>query len=244
LADVAINSDSANIPAVNFAVQGSDPAAPGTGRAIIYVKSGGVYVRRDTGDPVAVGGGVALAEGQLAVGDGSGALSALALGTEGQLVTADADGFATWANAPEGGGGGTNTYRQEVMPGGYSAYTGGAPTPVAATNQLTGLIWQPASPANADDMSWILDLSAGTWSFRVIWFRYTNRGIGDLWLDSSEIGSQDQYGTQLANNVWTITGVSVATGGLHTLKLVADGKNASSSGYAVGVSWISAWRTA
>lgn len=104
MADVAINADGANIPSVNFGVQGSDVAAPGSGRAQLYVKAGGVYVRYSTGDPTALGGGVTLAEGQLAIGDGDGALAALDLGEEGQVVTADGSGFAAWADAPAGAG--------------------------------------------------------------------------------------------------------------------------------------------
>lgn len=104
MADEQITSNTANIPYVNFTNVGSDQAAPASGRAILYIKNGVAYVRLDTGSPTPVGGAVALAEGRLAVGDGSGELSALALGTEGQVVTADASGFATWDDAPAGGG--------------------------------------------------------------------------------------------------------------------------------------------
>jgi hypothetical protein len=244
MADVAINADGANIPSVNFGVQGSDPSAPGSGRAQLYVKSGGAYVRYSTGSPVQLGGSPALAEGRLAVGDGGGLLSALALGTEDQVVTADASGFATWAALPAGGGSGTETYRQEVCPQGYSAYTGGVPTFVNVTNQVMYGVWQQSSAADQDDVSFILDLSAGTWAMRVLWFRYTNKGIVDAYLDATEIGSQDMYGSQLSSQVWTITGITVATGGLHTLKFKVDGKNASSSAYYYGISWASLWRTA
>lgn len=93
----AINSDTAYIPAVNFTELESDPSAPATGHALLYVKGGVVYVRTDAGDPVSVGGSIALPDGRLAVGDANGDLSALALGTEGQVVTADANGKAAWA---------------------------------------------------------------------------------------------------------------------------------------------------
>lgn len=94
---VNINSDSAFIPAVNFTEVELDPSAPGSGHALLYVKDGVVYLRRTTGDPLAVGGVVALPDGRLAIGDASGELSALALGSEGQVVTADASGKAAWA---------------------------------------------------------------------------------------------------------------------------------------------------
>lgn len=100
-----IDADSLNNPAVNFENRNTDPAAPGAGRAKLYVKDGAVYVRLDTGDPTSVGGAVALAQGRLAIGSAGGVLSALALGTEGYLVTADASGYATWAEAPASSGG-------------------------------------------------------------------------------------------------------------------------------------------
>lgn len=102
---VAINADAANIPAVNFVEQGSDPSAPGSGHAIIYVKSGVVYVRRNAGSPVAVGGVPALTTDLLAVGDGDGNLSALSAGAEGAVPTRQADGsiLEVVPDAPSGG---------------------------------------------------------------------------------------------------------------------------------------------
>jgi len=139
--DVAINNDGANIPSVNLAVQGSDPAAPGSGRAQLYVKSGGLYVRYSSGDPVLAGGDVALAEGQLAIGDGTGVLSALGVGTEGDVVTADASGFATWA-APAGGGGYTQGARARRTTD--QTITTGTPTVIAFDTQDydTDGIWE------------------------------------------------------------------------------------------------------
>lgn len=105
MADEQITSNTANIPYINMINAGSDQAAPSSGRAVLYIKNGVAYVRLDTGSPTPVGGAVALAEGQLAIGDGSGELTALAVGTEGQVVTADASGLATWDDLPASAGG-------------------------------------------------------------------------------------------------------------------------------------------
>lgn len=123
MADEQITSNTANIPYVNFTNVGSDQAAPAAGRAILYIKSGVAYVRLDAGDPVAVGGSVALAEGRLAVGNGSGVLSALALGTEGQVVTADASGHAVWDSPAPAGGGDTLISAHTVAAGGETSHT-------------------------------------------------------------------------------------------------------------------------
>lgn len=49
MADVAINSDSATIPSVNFTEQGSDPAAPAASHWQLFFKSGGLYARKSDG---------------------------------------------------------------------------------------------------------------------------------------------------------------------------------------------------
>lgn len=127
---VGINADAANIPSVNLVVQGSDPAAPGSGHAQLYIKGTTLYVRLDSGDPIAVGGVVTLAEGQLAIGDASDELTALALGTEGQVITADASGMAEWASPAAGGGDVTRLDEQVAPSGGVDtlAFTGIAGT--------------------------------------------------------------------------------------------------------------------
>jgi hypothetical protein len=52
MADVQLNADAANIPAVNFVDQGSDPSAPGSGHVLFYTKGGVPFVRASTGSLV------------------------------------------------------------------------------------------------------------------------------------------------------------------------------------------------
>lgn len=49
MADVAINSDDATIPSVNFTEQGSDPAAPAASHWQLFFKAGGLYARKSDG---------------------------------------------------------------------------------------------------------------------------------------------------------------------------------------------------
>src|SRR5512146_2047376 len=124
MADVQIDQDAANIPAVNVVDQVSDPSAPGTGHVLLYVKAGVLYVRLSDGTVASVGGAVTLPEGRLAIGDGDDLLSALALGSEGDVVTADASGFATWAApAAPGGGDMVRIATHTTAAGGEASYT-------------------------------------------------------------------------------------------------------------------------
>lgn len=124
MADVQIDQDAANIGAINLVDGSTDPATPGSGHAKLFMKDGTLYVRLDSGTVAAVGGVPTLAEGRLAIGDGDDLLSALAVGTPGHVVTADASGFASWA-APTGGDGGGDALIAEVTvpAGGQSTVT-------------------------------------------------------------------------------------------------------------------------
>lgn len=244
MADVAINADAANIPAVNFAVQGSDPTAPGSGHCLLYIKSGGVYVRFNGGSATAVGGTPALTTGRLGIGDGSGLLSAMALGTEGQLVTANASGLAEWADAPEGGGGG-NAGHILIPCYAWSAYTGSVPTVTVSAQQPFCFYSTRASYATNDSVTYKVDIPAGTYSLALMYLKGNSGGIVDVTLGGSAVVTLDTYtALNTYNQVSTTTGLTVATGGIKDIVLQTNGKHASSLNYIIGVSAISLWRTA
>lgn len=85
---------------------------------------------------------------------------------------------------------------------------------------------------NADELEYVFPLAAGTYEIRVLFRTGSTHGITDLYLDDVEFHSTDLYSVSTVNNVLvTKTGVVVSTGGLHTLRMKTDGKNASSSDY-------------
>lgn len=100
MADQYINSDTADIPSVNFAQQGSDPAAPAAGRWQLFFKSGGLYARKSDGTvvgPFASTVGIATdpfwtAANQLAVSNDAADASPLAKGSNGMALTINAAG--------------------------------------------------------------------------------------------------------------------------------------------------------
>lgn len=102
VADVAINSEDATIPGVMLTDQGSDPAEPSAGYTIIYTKAGVLYVRSTAGiwQPLV---NPMEAAADLIVGGAAGALSRLAKGSDGQVLTVDpATHLLVWAD-PTGG---------------------------------------------------------------------------------------------------------------------------------------------
>lgn len=244
MADEQITSNTANIPYLNLIDVGSDQAAPAAGRAILYVKSGALYVRRSTGDPASVGGSVTLASGRLAVGDGDGLLSALALGTEGQLVTADASGHATWAD-PASATGGPFGGHVTLLPMAYESYSG---HPLAFMPSGTGWLqgwWTQAAPAQDDSWTFKVSMSAGTYTFMFLGLQAADAPILHVYDGATQLGTVDTYATSYAYSVpLKATGLVVASSGLKDLKIAAESKNASSSGYKVYAQMFALWRTA
>lgn len=97
----------------------------------------------------------------------------------------------------------------------------------------TGNIAFQSSPANGDYFICNIPLKAGTYTFRFSYQKSGNRGKLDAYLDGTKINSTtlDTYVSTTTMGVWTLTGVTVEKNGVHQLKLVVNGKNASSSNY-------------
>lgn len=244
MADVQIDQDAANIPAINVVDQSSDPSAPGSGHVLLYVKAGTLYVRLSNGTVAAVGGVPSLPEGRLAIGDGDDLLSALALGTEGDVVTADASGFATWA-APAASGGGGGGSPITLTPFNYSAIGTGVLTFGSNPAQMGNSYYYLATYGNGNYIDWKVYLAAGTYSIRFHGVSSTDHSIYSIRIDGTEVMTFDDYSNPLVwNAVYNQTGIVVASSGLKTIAVVANGKNAASSEYGIAFSGIGIWRTA
>jgi hypothetical protein len=102
-----------------------------------------------------------------------------------------------------------------------------------------------SSGAQNDARWWNVYIPAGTWTFILHHVKAANQGIYDVQIDGSSIGTIAGYaGTTSYDNVSTITGVSVATTSLKTLKLLMATKNASASNYYGEINHIALHRTA
>jgi len=244
VADVQIDQDAANIPAVNLIDGSSDPSAPGSGHGKLYLKDGVLSVRLPSGDPLPVGGSVALAEGEIAVGDAGGILASLGLGTEGDVVTADAAGKATWAT-PTGGGGGGGAGLINVPPWAGTVVAGGALVFSYNGSQWQNGWWSQAGAAQNDQLSWSVYMEAGTWNIGILTLKGTNVGIQTWKIDGTTVLTYDAYaGGVTYNQIGTATGISIATSGLKTLSCTTASKNGSSSAYVTVYTGIYLMRTA
>lgn len=116
--------------------------------------------------------------------------------------------------------------------GSSNKLTGAALFTAADGNQAYGIRTDHGG-GGADGDSWDngVMLRAGTYTVSVLFLRLTSNGIVDIYVDGTNVGSVDLYGSS-ANNAWgTISNVVVKFDGFHAVKCVTNGKNASSSGY-------------
>ena len=113
--------------------------------------------------------------------------------------------------------------------------TGGAITITIDTAQAFNFRCSQAGAANGDVFTHGCYLVAGTYTFYVLGVTSNTRGKCDWKLDGVTITTgQDWYSASATRNVIkTVSSVSVATSGWHTLQCTTNGKNGSSSGYII-----------
>lgn len=102
-----------------------------------------------------------------------------------------------------------------------------------------------AGDAQNDEFSADFWLDAGTWKVVMIGRADTNKGISTVQFNGVSQGTLDWYAASIAENTYQeITGISVTTAGIKTVKILMATKNASSSGYSLRVASIAFIRTA
>lgn len=103
-------------------------------------------------------------------------------------------------------------------------------------DQAYGHVANQQPYSSSDQFKQEVFLDAGTYTFAVLGTHNNVHGKVDWYLDNVLIVSgQDWYGATLALNIIKTATVTVATGGQHTLKGVINGKNASSTNYALAL---------
>lgn len=106
-------------------------------------------------------------------------------------------------------------------------------------------MYRVSTGAQNAEISWKVDLSAGTWSLQLAHKTETNRGIYTVQVDGVTVGTIDGYAPTGSNpTISTIAGITIATGGVHTVRLLMATKNASASSYYGTPSFLSFTRTA
>lgn len=242
-------------------VHGSRPAASDgcvlyscTTHSLVYRSDGTAW---STWMTIPTGASVATdpifdAAGDLAVGSGADTAAKLAKGSTAQVLVSTAAGLA-WADVLP--------WHIWVIPMMTTpdATTGTwDPTGGDSDSGLTFLFYTPGSTANsgktnrmfnssaAQNDAWAVDviLAAGTWDAH-FWVRKSSGGaIITLNQDGSSMGTVDTYAASPAAAKVSITGWSVSTTGKKRMQLLLATKNASSSGYLLGIQGIEFRRTA
>lgn len=106
-------------------------------------------------------------------------------------------------------------------------------------------IYRASTGVQNAEVSWEVSLSAGTWTFQLAHVLNANRGIYTVQIDGVTVGTIDGYTASGAPVTFSnITGISVASGGVHTVRLLMATKNASSSAYYGTPSFLAFTRTA
>lgn len=124
-------------------------------------------------------------------------------------------------------------YRSTV--GTWGIITSTSMSPLVSTNTGGGALNDEFT------LDWIGQ--AGTYTMRVPFLRYHNRGICTFYVDGTTVGSIDGYATGAVAAWEEFTGISVIGDGAHTIRVLVTGKNASSSSYVTTISNIGLLRT-
>ena len=92
------------------------------------------------------------------------------------------------------------------------------------------------SVSDGDQLDFLLPLAAGTYTIVAVCWKMPMSGILSIDIDAVEVGNIDLYDVSgVWNHRYVETGIVLSTGGLKTLSLRADGKNANSMNYALRV---------
>ena len=131
-------------------------------------------------------------------------------------------------------------------------------TPTATVGTWAGAVWTDvsflasgsasgrtnSSAAQNDAIAYKLSMSAGTWTISAFVRESTNTGIITFQVDGTTVGTGDTYAASVVPNSVSVTGVSIATSGVHEIRLVMATKNASSTGYILDLLSLDLTRTA
>lgn len=98
--------------------------------------------------------------------------------------------------------------------------------------------------AQNDELAYNLPMSAGTWTITLITRKSSNTGICTVLIDGTSVGTADTFAASVGLGIFNITGVTVATSGVHKVTLRAATKNASSTGFFLNFLAADIFRTA
>ena len=113
-----------------------------------------------------------------------------------------------------------------------------------AVNVNGGYGLQNTSNAQNDEIGWKLTLSAGTYTISLHVRKTTVGPIVTVLVDGTSVGTLDTYSATAGFITLSLTGVTIARGGVRDLHLKAATRNASSAGWQLQLLGVSLTRTA
>jgi hypothetical protein len=116
-----------------------------------------------------------------------------------------------------------------------------------STNQYAGC-YALNSAAEAENGGYVIanvPLDVGTYTINFVYLKLDSAGKFDLYVDGTHYGATlDCYASSASyNNQADYTSIVISYKGVHTIKFLANGKNASSSEYRLGLSLVNIVRT-
>lgn len=126
----------------------------------------------------------------------------------------------------------------------FNAVTTAYSTSTASGSMLNNVT---ATANNGDFFTCRFQIAAGKYVLNVNVSKTTNRGKVDVYIDNVKVNSTtlDLYADILAQANWQVTNIVIAKSGIHEIKFVVNGKNASSTDYimAMGLMTMTPWIT-
>lgn len=176
----------------------------------------------------------AVATASIPYFSGLGVMSTLDASNTGTYLKSQGTSSAPiWASI--GGAGGNVT----IMGPEYVGSVTGTWAYAVNDNALFDFAWKQSDSADGGTIEYKAYLLEGTYQINVIHTKTAHSPKLDIHIDGTEVASCDMYNSSDAHaQVCSDTSNTVSTTGIHTIKLVIDGKNASSDNYYVYLNYI------
>jgi hypothetical protein len=127
---------------------------------------------------------------------------------------------------------------------GYSSAVGTWVTETYSTSPGMWAVHNDAADAQNDELTWTVDIAAGTYALRWVQRADVNQAIVTVLVDGVSVGTADGYAAANAIVQRSVTGFVIATPGEHTVTMRMATRNASATGWRMCVNDITLVRTA
>lgn len=132
-----------------------------------------------------------------------------------------------------------------ILPWANYAIVQGTWAILADAGQVMAAVIYNTTSADGDEITFKAFFAAGTYTMKLLYVSYDNRGIAEILIDGVSIGTKNQYAVVSVKNLtWTVTGIVIAAAGLKTISFKVNGSANAHVGYYIVASSISFFRTA